>query len=254
MIDQLGRPSALGIQGCNLFVGSEPRGDEEFQPLMIVSLDGFEARPVELDVRSTNSINVDPQGRLFVGTYESAEGGRLHTLVLDIESLNVIRDMEGFVLSDSDMFSSDGKYAASIYPGGQRIGSDGVVRTWLGGVHVRSLIDGTWVSETRLIDNKGLRPPWQVNGPLVYLRSKDGILEVYDRDSGKMTSNLDLADTGLIPLQSDPTVFGNKDQKVAMAMASSAQEGWVLVFDLSSLDEEGRIDVGPLTTRVVIAR
>lgn len=270
-IDGVGRPTSLEIDqtGSILYIGSE-RGpnQNDYYPLVAVSAkDDFAVvrqYTIHPDRQVIDKAVLNPDVHAVYRVTKSKDGDRLFLLYsapgsgltteFDLESAAIVREIDVPITANS-IFSSDGTLVADIYPSGSRT-DDGVTTQWPGAVLVREFATGAVISDVKLSDDKGLQSPWaDLASPFVYLARRKNSLNVYDRDSGKVLSSLDLSVvTGLLPTGADPKLLDGGPYIVLTMMNSTEgvePRGYVVVVDYMTGEVVFTVEVGPQPTNIV---
>ena len=132
-------------------------------------------------------VRLGPLGKfLYVVFFGDPE---VPTAILDPLNGEIFGSLRGFVQKTRE-FSPDGKFAANIFPGGERVRDSGMVE-YRGLVTVLNLEAGENPPPVYLDNNRGLRPPWgSPDDHFTYLRQQPrqniNRIEVYDRESGEL--------------------------------------------------------------------
>lgn len=269
----LGSPSDIDFGDSTLYIGSaRGRGQNDYYPLIMVDTkDGFfnikKAVRFDPDIGALDQHGLNKNVRAVYSIVLSADGDNLFvgivgqdkfpSVLLNSTSGEVIRKLT-FTLTKNNTLSPDGLLAAEIYPSGEReVVLDGKksMKRWNGGVAIRNLESGDWVSKLELENNQGLQPPWDLASPLfLYFRGQKQELEVYDRASGMMITSIDLHKLTGLHLTHTHAVLLPDANIAAFSMIDSDQQGYIVLIDVEKEVIISKVMVGLNPTNIALAK
>ena len=289
-IDWLGRPSHLAYDPVHsrLYIASmNNRWLRGMWPVTVLSVGGGEfevlnrfptnrenelldkaragKRPPDMLIQSAYRIFVSPDGNeLYVG-HGGLHETKMLTEVWNASTGEVLRQLPTSIPRIHE-WSPDGHYVAAIWPSREReVNKDGetTIEKRKGGIRVRSTQTGEKFAPEYLEDNKGLHPPWgRIDEPFIYLSSREwelGKLYAYDRDTGKIISQLEIHQlTGMSLGENAELALLDKGRLIAVSTAKRMEhtesrsgvsgeadiQGYVVLIDVIDRREITRTRVG----------
>ncbi len=273
----LGTPTEIAIDQKHqkIYVANE-RGDWQYKYSAIVI---FDITTLPINVLKEMDLIIDKPNGPFIGVSAvygilvSSDGKTLYALyahpsyqgttVIDSET-GKIKGLLDFYINRGSVFSPDGKAIAEMWPSGSKIiekDGDKKLMEWSGGVAVYDIEKNKMISRKEIQkDGIGLQPPWgKIEAPFIYLKDYK-MLEMYNRETGKIISQIDIVDItgGLITADRYPFSFDN-NKKIILSMTDNAtktdkmRKGYVVVIDLVKKKIVSKIEVGPSPTNVVLS-
>ena len=190
--------------------------------------------------------------------YISPEYGGGASAIFDMAAERIV-GKTGTIIRPNMAISPDGSQTAEIWPTTSRT-IDGETTVFSGGVVVRDIMTGDYISRVELEDNRGLQPPWEMlSSPLLYRISRTNLHNLYDRDSGQLISSLDLSELTGMSLSGEPVLIRGSSRMVAPVnielprdapRGPSPGRGFLVVLDYVSGEIVKTIEVGPNPTTV----
>ena len=276
-IEGMGRPTSVVFvsETFRLYIGSQWNYPQEgYYPLVAVDVsDGFDVvgrytlDPEQDAIDPSTPKYADPVFRVVASEtanhlylmYASLDYGGGVAAIFDMAAERIV-GKTGTTVMPNIVFSPDGSQKAEIWASSSRT-IDGVTTEFPGGVAVRDIMTGEYISRVDLDGNRGLQPPWErLSSPHLDPVGRTETFRLYDRDSGSVVSTMDLNElTGMNRTQGEPVLIEGSTHMIApMHMVPSGEDspglwtapGFLVVFDYASGEVVKTIEVGPNPTTV----
>lgn len=231
-------------------------------------------RPPDMLINEAYQVVVPPAGNELYVSHAGLADREMSAAVWNPETGDIVRLLATPIRSHYS-WSPDGNRVAAIWPSGERERIENgkmIVEKLPGGVGIVNTRTGEKEGTTYLEDNKGLHPPWgRIDEPFIYLDpwgSEAGALQVYDRDTGKIISQLDIYQlTDMTLGESTEFAVLDKGRLIAVSMEKHMEhaelhsdairevdiQGYIVLIDVIDRREITRTRVGAHCTNPVVA-